>query len=85
MLIYGALADLEPQQVVAECKDVDTLAFKEKLFELAEEKLAPIRREYEKLLADPGYVRQTLVSGSQRASEAAKETLADVRRIVGLD
>ncbi|KAH7731608.1 tryptophanyl-tRNA synthetase [Aphelenchoides avenae] len=85
VLIYSALANIEPKAVVVECKGMDTLAFKERLFELAEAKLGHIRDEYERLLEDSGYVRQTLADGSRQASEVAKETLSDVRRLVGLD
>jgi tryptophanyl-tRNA synthetase len=47
--------------------------------------LEPIRRRREQLLSDPKGLLEILETGSKQARERAEETLAQVRRAVGLD
>ncbi len=46
--------------------------------------LAPIRERARDLEGDTGRIRTVLTEGARRAREAAEETLADVRRAMGL-
>jgi tryptophanyl-tRNA synthetase len=83
IVIYAALSDVEPNAVVSECKYMDTLKFKERLFEVVEAKLGPIRREYQKLCQDRCYVQQVLEENSKKAASIAQKNLNDIRKIVG--
>ncbi|GAB3308677.1 tryptophan--tRNA ligase [Haliea atlantica] len=57
---------------------------KKQLFELINAQLAPAREEYERLLADPGYIEQVLKAGAARARETSMPLLAQVREAVGI-
>lgn len=52
--------------------------------ELVVQKLAPIRDEYARIRADPGYIRDVAASGAAKARERAAVTMEEVRRVVGL-
>ena len=54
------------------------------LFAKVEEYFAPFRRKREELAADKEYVDEILKEGARRASEKASETLASVRKAVGI-
>jgi tryptophanyl-tRNA synthetase len=47
-------------------------------------RLAPIRDRREAALARPGYLRDVLMAGSERARGVARETMARVRDAVKL-
>jgi tryptophanyl-tRNA synthetase len=57
---------------------------KKQLFELINAQLAPAREEYERLLADPGYIEQVLKAGAERARETSVPLLQKVREAVGI-
>ncbi len=57
---------------------------KQQLYEYLDAQLADSRSEYERLIADPGYVEQTLQSGASRARATAAPLLAEVRKAVGI-
>ncbi|HEU4423999.1 MAG TPA: tryptophan--tRNA ligase [Pilimelia sp.] len=46
--------------------------------------LRPIRQRYAELAKDPGYVRQVLVEGADRARDSAADTVHRARRALGL-
>ncbi len=54
------------------------------LFAKVDEYFAPFRRKREELAADKEYVDEILKEGARRASEKASETLASVRKAVGI-
>jgi len=58
--------------------------FKKRLFEAIWEGFAPMRQRRAELEADPGYVDQVLAHGASRAQAVAQQTMAKVRRAVGL-
>jgi tryptophanyl-tRNA synthetase len=58
--------------------------FKKRLFEVIWESFAPMRQRRAELEADPGYVDQVLAHGASRAQAVAQQTMAKVRRAVGL-
>lgn len=82
--IYAALADMTNAQVLSQFGGQAFSAFKPALADLAIEVLSPIAGEMRRLTADPGYVDGVLASGAERASQTASQTVADVKRIVGL-
>jgi tryptophanyl-tRNA synthetase len=47
-------------------------------------KLAPVREEYARIVADPGYIRDCAAKGAERARETAEKTMVEVRKVVGL-
>ena len=46
--------------------------------------LAPVRVRYEELRADEAALEATLAAGADKARTMAAETLADVRRVMGV-
>ena len=48
------------------------------------EMFAPVRKKYDELIADPGYLDTVLREGAQTARAVASTTMADVRNRVGL-
>ena len=46
--------------------------------------LAPVRRGYEELMADPQELERLLAQGAERARAQAEVTMADVYRVIGL-
>ena len=59
--------------------------FKQRLFETMWEHFAPMRARRAELLARPGYVDDVLADGARRAREIGGETMARVRKAIGLD
>ena len=82
--IYAALADLTPQQVMAEVGGMDFATFKPRLADLAVAQLAPIADEMGRLMQDPGEIDRILRSGAARARELAAPILQRTYEIVGL-
>ena len=58
--------------------------FKKRLFGAIWEYFAPMRSRREALCADPGYVREVLRDGAERAARVADVTLRRVKKAVGL-
>ena len=50
--------------------------------EAVNERFRDIRARRVELTGDPGYLRDVLQAGNQRACEIAEETLADVQRLM---
>ena len=57
---------------------------KNELFEYLDALLAPGRKVYERLLANPGEVEAELERGAERAREISKPLMRDIRAAVGL-
>jgi tryptophanyl-tRNA synthetase len=57
---------------------------KQQLFELINSELAPARREYERLLAQPDYVEQVLLRGAERARAISRPQIEKIRYAVGV-
>jgi tryptophanyl-tRNA synthetase len=58
---------------------------KKYLFEVLDELLTPIREKREELAKNPAAVMEILLHGSARASAVANQTLAKVRKAIGVD
>jgi len=58
--------------------------FKKSLAELIVESLRPIQEKHLKLMNDPAAIRDILKKGSEQLANAAKQTIADVKKKVGL-
>jgi tryptophanyl-tRNA synthetase len=81
--IYAALAGTDHAGVLREHAGKGFGAFKEALTALLVEKLSPITRETERLLAEPDHLDRILRTGAVRAAAIADPVIAEVQRIVG--
>ena len=81
--IYAALAGATPSAVLAEHEGKGFGVFKPLLADLLVSILAPIARETERLLADPGEIDATLRAGAARAQAIADPIVAETERLVG--
>ena len=82
--IYAALAGRTVAEVCAEYEGSMFSKFKPALTELAVSTLAPIADEMRRLMDDPGHIDGLLADGAARAGSLARETVAEVHRIMGL-
>ena len=57
---------------------------KKQLFDLVNEELSAPREEYERLIADPGYIESVLQKGAEKAREHSAPLMAKVREAVGI-
>jgi tryptophanyl-tRNA synthetase len=81
--IYGALAEMTREQVIAEFGGKGFGTFKPALADLAVAKLSPVGEAMRRFLADPAEIDRILTAGAERAREAAAPTVAQVKDIVG--
>lgn len=81
--IYAALAASSPAAVLVEYGGGQFSTFKSALADLCIDKLGPITAEMRRLQADPGHIDGVLASGGERAGALARETMNDVKDIVG--
>jgi tryptophanyl-tRNA synthetase len=82
--IYSALSDRPVTDVIQEFANAPFGTFKPRLAELAVEKLAPITREMNRLMADPGEIDRILGQGADRAEALARPILDHTKDIVGM-
>ncbi len=81
--IFAAMAGLDMDQVLRAHGGKGFGAFKEALAELLVDRIAPIRKETERLTRDNGEIERILRSGARRASAIAEPIVAEAERIVG--
>lgn len=84
MDIYAALADMTPEQVIAQYPGAGWGTFKPALADLAVDKLAPISAEMARLMGDPAEIDRILAKGAEKARAIAAPVLARTYEIVGL-
>lgn len=58
---------------------------KQELFDVMNIQLTPYRNEFNRLMADPGYIHETLNRGSDKARELAAVKIRGLRQILGID
>lgn len=63
---------------------IGCLECKQRVIDKVNEELEPIRTRAAELADDPEYVRAVMAQGSEKARDVARDTLADVRRAMGL-
>ena len=71
-----------PEEVAAGLGDGGAAALKRLLTGALNERLRPIRARRREVAADPGYLRQVLADGNERARVLAAQTLSDVRALM---
>ncbi len=84
--IYQAFADADAVAAIREryAKGIGWGEMKQILFETINTTLAEPRRRYEELVADPGYIEETLKKGARRAREYSVPFLEEIRKAAGI-
>lgn len=82
--IYAALADMTPEQVVADYAGQQFGAFKPALADLAVAKLSPISAEMARLMNDQAEIDRILSTGSDRARAITAPILRKTYDIIGM-
>jgi tryptophanyl-tRNA synthetase len=81
--IYGALAGLSKQEVLAKFAGQGFGAFKPALVEVAVETLAPVGDRLRGFLADPAELDRILARGVDAAAAVAEPVVEETKRVVG--
>ena len=84
VVIYAALTDREPADVLAEHAGQGFGAFKPALAELLVESLRPIKARLDELAAHPEELDRILAAGAAKAAAAAQPTLEGAYQAMGL-
>jgi len=82
--ILAAVRGQDPADVEAQFADSRYGDFKTAVGEAVVDYLAPIRERYAELRADEARLEANLAEGAERAHAIARETLADVRELMGV-
>jgi len=82
VLLAALCLGKEPSEVAASVSG--SAALKAMLTEAVNDFFAPIRARRAELARDPGYLRQVLGEGNDRANQIADATLAEVRAAMGM-
>lgn len=82
--ITAVARGVEPEQVEQEFEGQGYGTFKEAAGQAVVELLAPVRERYSELRGDGERLEATLQEGAERARAIASETLAEVRRAMGV-
>lgn len=85
VLLAALCQGREPEAIAAEIGDGGSAALKRLVTEAVNERFREIRARRAELADDPGYLREVLLAGDQRAREFAEQTLRDVRRLMHTD
>ncbi len=81
--IYASLIDKDLNYSIDEFKNKNFSEFKDKLSEVAIEKIAPISKEIKKLLNDEKYLDEILKDGSNKAQEISSKKIKEIKEIIG--
>ncbi|MGB3624795.1 MAG: tryptophan--tRNA ligase [Henriciella sp.] len=81
--IYGALADMTDEQVLAEYGGKGFGTFKPALADLAVDHLGPITARMRELMDNPGEIDAALRQGAEQANAIAAPIMDEVRQLVG--
>jgi len=87
MAHLGGADGAGPAEVARECAGLSLKAFKERVAEVVNARLEPIRGEYERLLGEKGgkALDDVALRGAERAKGTAERTMRRVKRAVGID
>jgi tryptophanyl-tRNA synthetase len=84
VLLAALCLDADPVAVAGQIGPGGAAQLKRTVTEAVNERLAPVRARRAQLAADPGYVRQVLRDGGERARAVAAATLEEVRDAMGM-
>ena len=82
--ILAVVREMEPERIEREFEGQGYGTFKSAVAEAVVEYLRPVRERYEQLRPDEAALEAALGEGAERARGLAAETLADVRRAMGV-
>ncbi|XP_012880113.1 PREDICTED: tryptophan--tRNA ligase, mitochondrial [Dipodomys ordii] len=82
--IHAAVSGLPVEEVVSRSTGLDTAHYKLQVAEAVIEKFAPVKREIEKLKADPDYLQKVLTAGAAKAKELAYPVCQEVKKRLGM-
>ena len=83
MTIYSCVTGKTDAEIEREFDGRGYADFKLAVGEAVADRLAPVREEYARLLADKGYLEEVMKKGAAEASYYARKTLTKVRRKLG--
>lgn len=83
VMLYGEFSGMSTDQVIEDCRGLDTLAFKLHLASVIDKHLKPIRETYHQLMRDESILWEVLENGGKRARQIVTKTLEDIKTIVG--
>lgn len=83
MTIYSCVTGKTDAEIEREFDGRGYADFKLAVGEAVADRLAPVREEYARLLADKGYLEEVMKKGAVEASYYARKTLTKVRRKLG--
>ncbi|MDE7395654.1 MAG: tryptophan--tRNA ligase [Clostridiales bacterium] len=83
LTIYSVFAGVSLAAAEKEFQGSDYAAFKQRTGEAVCAFLAPVQKEYKRLIADKAYLSQVMKDGAERARRMAYKTLSKVYRKVG--
>jgi len=86
IVIHSELTGADPAEVGAQlqAEGMNKMQLKSLVTRTLVDHLRPIREEMERLLRDPEHLDSCLSEGQEAAQAIARETMGDVRRLVGL-
>jgi tryptophanyl-tRNA synthetase len=84
VLLAALCLDRDPFSVAADIGAGGAAALKATVTEAVNERFAPVRARRAELARDPGYARQVLRAGCERAREIGDATLAEVNAAMGM-
>ncbi|MCW2931333.1 MAG: tryptophanyl-tRNA synthetase [Actinomycetia bacterium] len=84
LLLAALAAGRDPAELAGEIGDGGAARLKAVVTEAVNERLAPIRARRAELATEPGYIRQVLRDGNDRAREIANATLDEVRAAMAM-
>jgi tryptophanyl-tRNA synthetase len=82
--ILAAVRGTEPEEIEREFDGAGYGTFKTAVAEAVVDYLAPVRERYPALRADEAALERTFAQGAEKARAIAEDTLADVRRAMGV-
>ncbi len=82
VLIAALCRDQDPAELAAEIGDGGAVALKAAVTEALNDRFADVRTRRADLAASPGYLRDVLAEGNERARAIAGDTLDEVRRLM---
>ena len=83
MTIYSCVTGKSDAEIEREFDGRGYAEFKLAVGEAVADRLAPVREEYARLLADKGYLEEVMKKGASEAAYYARKTLTKVRRKLG--
>ncbi|MFF3014902.1 tryptophan--tRNA ligase [Streptomyces sp. NPDC057939] len=83
VLLAALCQERDPRTVAEEIGDGGAAQLKKVVAEAVNDRFAPLRARRAELAAEPGYVREVLRAGNERANAVAEATLDEVRAAMG--